>query len=83
MLSVKTYNEIVQELRLQADGLAELAKALGITGNAKLRSDLYERSFTLRALAKQLDAAVSTDLNAVVKAAEASSAAILEAAIGR
>jgi hypothetical protein len=83
MLSIKTYSEIAQELRLQADELAELAKALGITGNAKLRSDLYERSFTLRALAKQLDAAVSTDLNVVVKAAEASSAAILEAAIGR
>jgi hypothetical protein len=83
MLSIEKYGQIAAEIRFQADELARLAKAFGIVGNEKIRGDLYSRSFILKDLAKQLDATTSIDVQAIVKAADGSAAATVEAAIGK
>jgi predicted metal-dependent phosphoesterase TrpH len=83
MLSTRKYDQIATDLRHQSDALVKLAIAFQETGNDVVFKNLYNRSKVLTEAADRLDAAISIDLNAIVKAADGSAAATLEAAIGR
>jgi hypothetical protein len=82
MLSIQTYGQISNGLRQQAAALLKLAIAFEITGNKVMFQDLYSHSQTLKEAANLLDATTSIDVRAIVKAADGSATATVEAAIG-
>jgi hypothetical protein len=83
MLSTRKYAQITTDLRHQSDALVKLAIAFETVGNKVVFQDLYSHSQALKEAADLLDATTSIDVQAIVKAADGSAAATVEAAIGR